>query len=174
MCVSSAGAHQKMGKSRTQRRAEKGERCISVYPPDTSLGWRVIYHVSKSQATAKLATGEWREVHDENHNFMGCQVLATFKQDEDLPSGASSSSITVRECELNAGLGGRSHTVGLSEDRRISRRNQVGHPLPPEDAIELAKAKVSLWPWPMSRKDDGSSEPVYGDRAVRCYPKPSR
>jgi len=161
-----------MGKSRTQRRAEKGERCVSVYPPDTSLGWRVIYHVSKPQAAAKLASGEWREVYDEHGNFMGCQVLATFKQDEELPSGASSSSITVSECELNAGLGGRSHTVGMPEDRRISRRNQVGRALPPEDAVERAQAKVNQWPWPASRIDDGSGQPVYGDRAVRCYPKP--
>ena len=86
------------------RRAECGERSISVYPAETALGWRVILQVSPDKATAKLACGAWREVQDEHGNFLGCQVVANFKKDEDLPSGASSTSITVRECELNAGL----------------------------------------------------------------------
>ena len=102
----------------------------------------MIYHVSKEQASRKLANGEWREVYDEHGNYWGCQVLANFKKDEDLPSGATSTSITVRECMLNAGLGGRSRTAGMSEEKRISRKSGFGKSLPPEDAVERAAEKV--------------------------------
>jgi hypothetical protein len=131
-----------MGKpTASQRRACKGE--ISLYPAETSLGWRVIGTTNSGAATEKLANGEWREVYDEYGNFWGYQVLATFKKDEDLVSGATSTSITVSECLLNAGLGGRSRTARLPEEKKIARRDRWGHALPPEDAIERAVAKVA-------------------------------
>jgi hypothetical protein len=160
-----------MSKDRNQRRQEKGERSVNVYPPDTSLGWRVIYMVSALKAAERLAAGVWREVYDEYGSFWGCQVVANFGKDEAILSGASSTSITVSELELNAGLRGKSRTVGLSEEQRIARINGKGKPLPPEDAIERAQAKVKQWPYPASRIDDGRGEPKYGDRAVRVYPK---
>jgi hypothetical protein len=160
-----------MGKSSSQRRAEKGDRCINVYPPDTSLGWRVIRQVTPAKAAENLAAGRWREVYDEHGNFWGCQLLLSFKTDQDMQSGASSPSITVSECELNAGLRGSSHTAGLPEEKRISRHSQTGKALPPEDAIERAIEKVKQWPWPASRIDDGTGIAVFGDRAVRVYPK---
>ncbi len=104
-------------------------------------------------------------------NHVGYQVLANLTKDEDLPSGASSSSITASECELNCG---KSRTVGLPEDKRISRRTRMGRALPPEDAVERAQAKVRMWPHSASRIDNGRGDPVYGDRAVRVYPKPPR
>ena len=137
------------GKTRSQCRELRGE--IAVYPAETSLGWRVIRHVPATEAREKLATGEWREVYDEHQSFLGCQILANFKVDQELPSGASSTSITVRECLLNAGiretsrgvvLGLKSRTAGMTEDERISRKNKFGKPLPPEDAVERARAKV--------------------------------
>lgn len=159
------------GKTRAQSRACDG--AISLYPAETSLGWRVIGTTTRERGLEKLAGGEWREVFDEHHNFWGYQILANFKKDEDLPSGASSSSITVSECCLNAGLGGRSHTSGMPEEKRISRRSEEGKALPPEDAIERAIEKIKQWPWPASRIDDGSGAPIFGDRAVRVYPKPA-
>jgi hypothetical protein len=161
-----------MGKSRTQRRAEKGDHCISVYPPDTALGWRVIYYASKQRATEQLARGEWREVYDEHGNYWGCQVVANFKQDKDLPSRASSTAITASECELNAEGFAGSRTIRLTEEQKISRKTKFGKALPPEDAVERAIFKVAMWPFPASRIDDGTGKPAYGDRAVRCYPKP--
>jgi len=150
------------GTNAQQRRAQQGERCMNLYPPDTTLGWRVIRQVSQAQALKKLACGQWRAVNDEQGNFLGYQVLATFKTDNELPSGASSTSITVNECELNAGLRGKSRTWGMNEEDRISRRHPTsGKALPPEDAIERAIAKVREWPLP------------HGDRAVRAYPKPA-
>ncbi len=129
-----------MGKTSAQRRACDG--AISLYPAETSLGWRVIGTTTAPIAAERLARGEWREVYDEHGNFWGYQVLANFTKDEDLPSGASSTSITVRECELNAGLGGRSRTAGMTEEQRISRKNKFGKALPPEDAVERAQEKV--------------------------------
>ncbi len=132
-----------MGRSRSLRRESNGDRSVPVYPVDTTLGWRVISHVTKAHASEKMARGEWREVHDEHGNFWGCQMLANFKKDEDLPSGASSTSITVNECFLNAGLGGKSRTARMTEDERLSRKDGFGHPLPPEDAVERAQTKVA-------------------------------
>jgi hypothetical protein len=128
------------GTTRAQRRAHKGD--IDVFPAETSLGWRVIRQASQDEAQKKLATGEWREVQDEAGNFIGCQVLANFKKDEDLPSGASSTSISPRECLLNAAGLRESRTANLPEERKISRKSRFGKALPPEDAIERAVAKV--------------------------------
>lgn len=131
-----------MSKSANARRSSIGERNVNVYPPETTLGWRVIRMVSPTKAAEKLARGEWREVRDEHGAFIGCQILASCAKEKDLPSRASASAITVRESELNAGLGGASRTIGLPEEKRIARSNPFGHPLPPEDAIERAIAKV--------------------------------
>jgi len=107
------------------------------------------------------AEGKLREVQDEHQNFLGYQLISNFKTDNDLPSGVSSTSITVTECVLNAGLGGYSRTLGMGEEERISRKSREGKQLPPEDAIERAIEKVKEWPL------------MHGDRAVRCYPKPA-
>lgn len=131
-----------MSKSRNEQRSERSDRCINVYPPETTLGWRAIRMVSPTKAAEKLARGEWGEVRDEHGSFIGCQILASCAKEKDLPSSPSASAITVRESELNAGLGGASRTIGLPEEKRITRRNPFGHPLPPEDAIERAIEKV--------------------------------
>lgn len=130
-----------MGKSRADRRSCDGE--ISLYPAETSLGWRVIGTTTRERGREKLVSGEWREVYDEHGNFWGYQVLANFKKDEDLPSGTTSTSITVLECILNAEGLRASRTAGLPEEKRISRKSKCGVPLPPEDAIERAVAKVA-------------------------------
>lgn len=129
-----------MGIPRSTRRDLNGD--VSLYPAETSLGWRVIRQVSRAEAAEKLGRGEWREVYDEHGNFRGCQALISFKKDEDLPSRRTAPSITVKECLLNAGLCGKSRTAGMTEEQRISRKSPFGRPLPPEDAIERAQAKV--------------------------------
>ncbi|WP_420239243.1 hypothetical protein ACOBR2_06595 [Telmatobacter bradus] len=161
-----------MGKTASQRRLENRSRCIDVYPADTTLGWRVVRQVRLTEAAQHLAAGAWREVYDERGNFLGCQVLLSICTDQELPSGASSTSITLGEVMLNAGLGGRSRTLGRSEEWRLTRPKRPNGRRPaPEDAIERAIEKVKQWPWPASRVDDGSGAPKFGDRAVRVYPK---
>ena len=159
---------------RPRIRASNDQYRFYLYPPDTALGWRVIRKVTLAEGAEKVLRGEWREVHDEHGDHWGYQVLVSSKTDQDIPSGATSSSITVNECELNAGLGGEWRTKGLPEDKRLSRfrRTEAGLlPVPAEDAIERAQAKVAQWPYPASRIDDGKGKPVWGDRAVRVYPK---
>lgn len=144
---------------RCDKRVSEGLRA-NLYPAETTLGWRVIRSVSVGVAREKVALGEWREVIQDWNGALAYQMVATFKSEKDLPSGASSSSITVRECMMNAGLMGDSHTMGMPEERRISRRHPMnGRALPPEDAMERARAKVAEWPL------------MHGDRAVRVYPK---
>lgn len=161
--------------TRPRIRVSNDAYCFYLYPADTTLGWRVIRRVTLACGTYKAISGQWREVHDEHGNHWGYQVVANFKTDAELPSGASSSSITVREMELNAFTVlkyGKSQTAGMSEDDRISRRHyKSGRKLAPEDAVERAVAKVRQWPFPASRVDDGSGAAVFGDRAVRAYPR---
>ena len=113
-----------MSQTSAQRRASKGD--ISVFPAETSLGWRAIRTVTVARAVQKLANGEWAEVRDQQGNFLGCQVLANFKKDEDLPSGATSTSISARECVLNAMGLRESRTARLTEQEKISRKNGHG------------------------------------------------
>ncbi len=109
-----------------------------------------------------LARGLWRDVCDEAGTHIGYQLLGgTRLERKAFPSSrASSTSISVRECQRNAGEFGASRTTG-----RLGK---------PADAIERAVEKVKQWPFPASRIDDGRGEPVFGDRAVRCYPKPAK
>jgi hypothetical protein len=132
-----------MSQSSATRRARDG--AINLYPAETSLGWRVIRTTTATKAAEKLAAGEWREVYDEHGNLLGCQVLASFKKDDDLPSQPSSTDISAWESKLNAGLSGRSRTAGLPEEKRISlfRKTKDGLVrIAPEDAIERAVEKV--------------------------------
>jgi hypothetical protein len=151
-----------------------------LYPPTTTLGWRVIRKVTAAEVDDALARSLWREVYNELGNFAGYQIKPNFQTDDDLPTGWSSRpigvTVTISEMDLNAGTKfkrGKSRTLGQSEDKRIARKSAVGKALPPEDAVERAIEKVKLWPFPANRIDDGTGEPVYGDRAVRCYPKPA-
>ena len=125
------------------RRGHAANRNFSLWSSETDYGWRVVRQISFVEGEGKVARGEWRRVADTFGNHIGYQALANFKSDEELPSGASSTSINVWECLLNAGLGGRSRTAGLSEDERISRKTRFGKPLPPEDDVERAQAKVT-------------------------------
>jgi hypothetical protein len=155
--------------------SEDAKRCIDVYPADESSGVRVIRQVSPAFAFEKVARGLWIELFDGYGSFIGVQVIAAVKSDQDLQSGASSLTITAKEVMINAGCRGRSRTIGMCEEQRINRRadgpNDDGHALPPEDRIERVLAKVRQWPLPASRIDDGRGKPVFGDRAIRVYPR---
>lgn len=151
------------GKSHATRRARKSG-LVNLYPSNTTLGWRLVGLVTPSVAAEKLATGEYREVYDDADNFLGVQMLASKKR-LDHSSNPSSCSISLNEIKRIAGLEGESVTLNLSmrEHARVA-----------EDAIERAINKLMQWPYPASRIDDGTGEPKYGDRAVRCYPRPAK
>ena len=172
--VSSVGANEAMG-YRPRVRAYTAAR-YDLYPPTTTLGWRVIRNVTAAEVDDALKRGLWREVYNEHGNFAGYQIKPNFKSDDDLPSGWSLCSISVNETELYVGTlfrHGKSRTAGLPEDKRVTRKDkETGHALPPEDYIERAVEKVRQWPFPASRIDDGKGNPVFGDKAVRAYPNP--
>lgn len=161
-----------MGLSHSQRRARSGDLSIDVYPADESRKWRAIRKVTPLYAWDKVSRGLWSELFDDFGNFYGVQILAIVKTDKDLPSGATATTITAADSKLCAGLSGPSRTLGLTEEGRITRFHSVTcRPLPPEDRIERAIAKVNQWPMPASRIDNGTGAPVFGDRAVRVYPR---
>jgi hypothetical protein len=155
------------GRTREERYIAAGD--LPLYPVDASRGWRVIRYVNFAKGLERAAKGEWALRNDEQGNPWYFQIVASFKTDQDLPSGATSSSITSRECMLNAGviekrngviLGAKSRTMRMTEDERLSQpKRPNGRVPPPEDAIERAIAKVREWPLP------------HGDRSVRVYPK---
>jgi hypothetical protein len=162
-----------MGKSRSERRTTGGA-LFNLFAAETTLGWRVIDQVAGSLAAQKVASGKWREVFYEDGSFAGYQVTAAATSGKKVPSrDGSPPTITLTEVQMNAGLYGRSRTLGLPEWKRKRRHAKYDDRkiLAPEDAIERAITKVKLWPYPASRIDDGSGKPKYGDRAIRVYPK---
>ena len=119
-----------MGKSRNNRR-HGGDANYLLFSAETTLGWRVIKHVTGAQGEEMLARGAWRDVYDERNNHIGYQLIPNRQNDSEMLSRSSAASITVRECQLNAGLRGSSRTAGMTEDRRITRKTRYGVPLPP-------------------------------------------
>lgn len=142
-----------------------------LFPPITTLGWRAIRKVTAAQAIDAMEAGRWREVVDEDGQFAGYQINSSPMADV---ARESSRSISKNELELNAGAhmkDGHSRTIKLPEDRKLGR---IAKALQPEDAVERAIRKVESWPFPASRKNGAHGAPVFGDRAVRAYPKAAR
>lgn len=171
-----------MGKSRATRRAASG-LVVDVFSTNRILGWRVVRQVPVEQALEQVALLKWREIWYDNGELAGFQPL---KQPEKktlhqvLVEQLIAVTITLSEVQRNAGLHGRSHTIGMPEWRRLKRHARFDEKkiLPPEDAIERAIEKVRLWPYPASVKRDArggavtdlKGAPVFGDKAVRVYP----
>ncbi len=131
-------------------------------------------------ALAKLAARQWREIWLENGDLAGVQPLKPEQQKtlhQILIEQLIAVTITLAELKRNAGLYGRSHTLGMSEWKRLRRqaRFDPSKILPPEDATERAIEKVRLWPYPASVIGaDENGSPVFGDKAVRVYPHAPR
>jgi hypothetical protein len=167
-----------MGKSRNQRRVERGV-LIDVYPTNTALGWEPVRRVAVQYALEKVAAKQWREIWLTNGDFAGVQPIRPEERktlNQVLIERLIAVTITLPELKRNAGLYGRSHTLGMSEWKRLRRHARFDESkiLAPEDATERAIEKVRSWPYPASRIDDGSGEPVFGDKAVRVYPHAPR
>lgn len=161
-----------MGKSRSDRRASSGE-LANLYATETTLGWRITNQVPMALGWEKVALRKWRAVQYDDGSFAGFQPTVAPQPGKSIPVLAGSPpTITLTEVQMNAGLFGRSRTMGMPEWKREKRHARYDEKkiLAPEDAIERAIEKVKLWPYPASRIDDGGGEPVYGDRAIRVYP----
>lgn len=174
-----------MGKSRSERRAALG-LVVDVFSPNTNLGWKVIRQVPVSYALQQIAQKQWREIWYEHGELAGVQPLkpvastATKTLHQVLTEALIGVTITRQELERNAGLYGRSHTIGMSEWKRLRRHARFDERkiLPPEDATERAIEKVKQWPFPANvmrnahgvAVHDADGKPVFGDKAVRTYP----
>ena len=166
-----------MAGKRPARRGHGGVLTLNLFSANIAFGWRVVRQVPVELALEQLALKKWREIWSEcvdgKRELLGVQPLAAAQPSKPIPVlGGSPPTITLTEVQMNAGLFGRSHTMGLSEWKRLKRHAKYDEKkiLAPEDAIERAIQKVKLWPYPASRVDDGSGEPVFGDRAARVYP----
>lgn len=114
---------------------------LLLYSGNTTLGWRILRKVYPHEGQRGVERGIMREVYDSiNGNLLGYQVIASADRrgDQDLPSLASTASISQREMQINAGEMGKSRTVGLREADRVA--------LPvPEDRIERVQQKVLVF-----------------------------
>jgi hypothetical protein len=120
----------------------------------------------RAEGDAKVASGIWDRVHDEDGKLVGYQPLDASPSDEQLPSQNSNPCISMGEMQANAGVcfaRGKSRTENMPEAKRLGRKHPLtGRLLPAEDFIERSIEKVKLWTRPA---------PGRGDRAVRVYPK---
>src|SRR5581483_2689764 len=115
---------------------------LLVFSANMTLGWRVTRRIDFASGERQVERGELQRVFDEFHVHIGYQPVRELQTDRDLPSRQSSSSISVGEMEVNAGLDGFSRTEGLNEHRRVERMSRG---LAPEDYIERVMEKVRLW-----------------------------
>lgn len=176
-------AHTCMGRSRAERRRKSGA-VLNLFSTNTTLGWIVECTVSFEMALEKVALRKWRFVYweaDGDGELAGVQALKPEepKAHKVVPTmEPSRATITLDEMRKNAGLDGGSATAGMQEWKRERRQRRArvdkGKIVALEDGIERAIEKVKQWPFPASRVDDGSGPAVFGDRAVRVYPKASR
>lgn len=139
-----------MGKNRRRNLSPSSTTNLwPVFAIETDRGWRVVRNVPQAEAELKVERGEFVRVYDElTKACVGYKPSSgpSSPGDLDFPSHGSRPSITARESQTIAGARGRSRTVGMSEDRKISRRNLSGHLCAPEDAVELAMEKFRVWP----------------------------
>jgi hypothetical protein len=170
-----------MGKSRSERRAASG-LVIALFSINT-IGWKVIRQVPVSYALEQIALKKWREIWFENGELAGVQPLKPEEKktlNQVLLERLIAVTITLPELKRNAGLYGRSHTLGMAEWKRLKRhaRFDENKILPPEDETERAIEKVRLWPYPASvmrtrhgdAVTDEKGKPLFEDKAIRVYP----
>lgn len=148
------------GTTRSQRHARSGV-WINVYPFNITLGLKVVDLVKPMKAAEQLASGKYCEVLTPQGELLG--IKPTQKPKRDHSSNPTPGVISAREMQRIAGCEGESTTICLSEEEHFSV---------PEDMVERAIRKMQQQPYPASRIDDGGGAPVYGDKAVRVYPKP--
>ncbi len=180
-----------MGKSLSERREIRGIT-VNVFSSNVSLGWQVMRQASAEVALEMIALKKWREIWYEDGTLAGVQPLKPEERktlSQVLVERLIAVTITNPELKRNAGLYGKSHTLGMPEWRRLQRhvwqqvRPAEGSKKPqyidtgkiaaPEDLIERAIEKVKQWPFPQNRiGTDKHGEPIFGDRAIRVYPIP--
>lgn len=169
-------------KTQSERRRLNG-LTVNLFADNTMLGWRVLRQVAAEFALEQIALKKWREIWFEDGTLAGVQPLKPVERSalsEALIEPQIAVTITNSELRRNAGLYGKSRTIGMPEWKRLQRHARFDEKkiLAPEDATERAIEKVRQWPFPQSvvRNADGSvrlnknGDPVFGDKAVRVYP----
>jgi hypothetical protein len=105
--------------------------------------------MSRIKGSDMVAQGFARDVHDEQFNHIGFQLMPTRQMEQQQLSMHTSTGLVPRDVMLNAGTQfkhGKSRTAGMTEDQRLHRTHPTtGKLLPPEDAVELAQARVREW-----------------------------
>lgn len=170
-----------MAGKRPRVRAGNEAHFVNVFSANAALGWRVISRVRVEVALERVLLKQWREVVFETGELAGVQPVKLQVQVKTAAQVVAETlravTITLDEMKRNAGLYGRSRTLGMPEWRRLCRhaRFDKARILPPEDATERAIEKVRLWPYPASVIGrDAEGAPIFGDRAVRVYPPAPR
>lgn len=164
-------------------RASNEAHFCKLFEAGSQVG-RVIRFVSQSLAARRVNEGKWREVfYEDDLSPAGYQPVASVDAGQArartgrqvVIDMAKAATITLTETRMVAGEFGRSRTAGMPEwkrERRVRRAQEFRRIVALDDAIELAQEKVRLWPYPANViGQDQQGKPVYGDKAVRVYPK---
>lgn len=132
-----------------------------LFNPHSTLGWSVARRIGFERGEKMVSSGAAIHVNDEMGNHIGYKLRSAEESRNPVVkiSGATSLTITRFESMANAGLCGRSVTATMTEEQKLARVHPLTNKLlAPEDEIELAHAKVRLYP-------------MIGDqRAVRVSP----
>ena len=131
------------------RRRSPNALTFPLWLPPTPLGVTVHDYVTVREGDRMVLNGQARLHYDALGNPDGYELMpvaGSKVKNGDASSKPTAALLTVKEMDLVAGQkfrGGRSRTAGRSEKERLTRVHPVtGKPLPPEDEVERAVAKL--------------------------------
>lgn len=135
-----------MGK-RPSARTSANKFCL--YAPYEELGdWFRVRNVSLADGERMCRLGQWSRVYCANGAHVGYEMCPRSNWNAHVTNN-SPRGLSASEMALYAGRAfrrGKSRTSALTEEQRLTRRNeQTGLPLPPEDAVERVEAKVKYF-----------------------------
>jgi hypothetical protein len=104
-----------MSRTSTDRRLAKG-LVANLYAGNADLGWRIIRQVGMVQGLKNVAHGKWQLVYFDDGSFAGFLMVKALEPSSDgLFPGWSSSTITAKDSQINAGVRGPSRTMGFAK-----------------------------------------------------------
>jgi hypothetical protein len=139
--------------TRPRVRASSKINWSQLYGCDEQSRLQRIRRIKTIEGENNVASGIWGKVHNPQGEFIGYYIFQTVTDSSSPGRKPSSTSITIRESEMNAfaAIGWvRSRTMGMPESKKLIRGQYhspqtgelLGKLLPAEDAIEKAIEKV--------------------------------
>ena len=134
--------------AKPRRRTESQEFLLYDSQSDNVRGWSVTRRIGYKAGEQMELAGRAERVHDEmTGQHVGWRVCEERPVSDgmEISSDPTLALMSVYEMELVSGVRGKSRTAGmdLNDSRRLMRVTLTGKPLPAEDAVERARAKLA-------------------------------